>query len=78
MLNRVIAMNGAKTFFEMLLQHNFVHADCHAGNILVRIVEDDNLWQRKWRNISQDIHNIAMYILIHFGFDSPVLKRLSR
>lgn len=37
MLNAVIARLGAKTFFEMLMINNFIHADCHGGNILVEI-----------------------------------------
>ena len=32
---REIARQGATTFFEMVLLHNFVHADLHPGNILV-------------------------------------------
>jgi aarF domain-containing kinase len=35
-LNKVIANIGAKAFFSMLMKYNFIHADCHAGNILVR------------------------------------------
>lgn len=34
-LNSVIARIGAKTFFEMLMKNNFIHADCHGGNIIV-------------------------------------------
>ena len=36
-MNKVIASIGAKAFFSMLMKYNLVHADCHAGNILVRI-----------------------------------------
>ena len=25
------------TFFEMLFKYNFIHADCHGGNIFVKI-----------------------------------------
>jgi aarF domain-containing kinase len=39
MLNKVIARIGATTFFEMLMKNNFIHADCHGGNIMVRILE---------------------------------------
>lgn len=38
-MNKVIANIGAKAFFAMLMKYNLVHADCHAGNILVRIKE---------------------------------------
>lgn len=38
-LNAVIARLGATTFFEMLMKNNFIHADCHGGNILVSIQE---------------------------------------
>lgn len=38
-LNAVIARLGATTFFEMLMKNNFIHADCHGGNILVQMQE---------------------------------------
>ena len=38
-LNAVIARIGATTFFEMLMKNNFIHADCHAGNIFVSVKE---------------------------------------
>lgn len=38
-LNAVIARLGALTFFEMLMKNNFIHADCHGGNIMVEIHE---------------------------------------
>ena len=28
---------GVKGFYKMLIYDNFIHADCHAGNIFVRI-----------------------------------------
>ena len=34
-LNKVIARLGSRTFFEMLMKNNFIHADCHSGNIFV-------------------------------------------
>ena len=36
-LNKVIARIGATSFFEMLMKHNFIHADCHGGNIFVNL-----------------------------------------
>lgn len=39
-LNSVIANLGAKTFFEMLMKNNFIHADCHGGNIMVELYEE--------------------------------------
>lgn len=27
------------TFFEMFMKYNFIHADCHGGNIMVRIID---------------------------------------
>lgn len=36
-LNKVIARIGATSFFEMLMKHNFIHADCHGGNIFVSL-----------------------------------------
>lgn len=36
-LNKQIARIGALTFFEMLFKYNFIHADCHGGNIIVKL-----------------------------------------
>ena len=49
-LNEVIARLGADTFFEMLIKHNFIHADGHGGNIIVEITEKSmtyfgNIWE---------------------------------
>jgi predicted unusual protein kinase regulating ubiquinone biosynthesis (AarF/ABC1/UbiB family) len=69
-LNRFIAMIGAKSFFSMLMQHNFVHADCHAGNILVRITEDKHPISTKVKNFVKNIRNYCIYWYITFGFNS--------
>ena len=34
-LNKVIAKLGSEVLFEMLMKNNFVHADCHGGNIII-------------------------------------------
>ena len=38
-LNKVIAMVGTKAFFRMLFYDNFIHADCHSGNLLVKLAQ---------------------------------------
>lgn len=38
-LRPVIARLGAETFFDMLIKHNFIHADAHGGNIMVEITD---------------------------------------
>jgi len=35
-----IANLGLKSFYKMLIYDNFIHADCHAGNIFIRITEN--------------------------------------
>ena len=32
-----MARIGASAFFEMLMMHNFIHADCHGGNIYISL-----------------------------------------
>ena len=34
-LNKIIARQGSEAFFEMLMKNNFIHADCHGGNIFI-------------------------------------------
>jgi len=43
--NRRLAQMGLNTLFKMLLEDNFVHADLHPGNILIRFKEPD-FWAR--------------------------------
>jgi predicted unusual protein kinase regulating ubiquinone biosynthesis (AarF/ABC1/UbiB family) len=35
-LRRRLAEIGLNSFFKMFLSDNFIHADCHAGNLLVQ------------------------------------------
>ncbi len=37
-LNKVIAKLGSEVLFEMLMKNNFVHADCHGGNIFITTI----------------------------------------
>lgn len=39
--HKVAANLGLKSFYKMLIYDNFIHADLHSGNILVRI-RDNN------------------------------------
>lgn len=34
-----LANLGLKAFYKMLIYDNFIHADCHAGNIMVKITD---------------------------------------
>ncbi len=43
--NRKLAQMGLNTLFKMLLEDNFVHADLHPGNILIRFKEPD-FWSK--------------------------------
>ena len=39
--HRVAANLGLKAFYKMLIYDNFIHADLHSGNILVKIKDND-------------------------------------
>lgn len=62
----------------MLMKYNFVHADCHAGNILVRINDDTNEFTRKARNFINKTKHYIISQFIKYGFDSEFLRRLSQ
>ena len=36
-MNPIIAKVGMNVLYRMIFYENFVHSDCHAGNILVQI-----------------------------------------
>lgn len=66
----MIANLGAKAFFSMLMKYNFVHADCHAGNILVRFKDDSNEITRKFTSWFNKVKNFVIAQFIKYGFDS--------
>lgn len=69
-------MIGASIFFEMLMKHNFVHADCHGGNIMVKI-EKNIKWYRPILDTFKDLQNWIIAHVIKISFDSPLLKKLA-
>jgi len=77
-LNKVIANIGAKAFFAMLFKHNFVHTDCHAGNILVKIKENPDQITTKINDFLQTTKNFLIAQVIKYGFDSEYLRKLSQ
>ena len=64
--NKQIARIGAGSFFEMLMVNNFIHADMHAGNILVTI-EDFSL--TPWEQVIDRVNVIKRWFeakYVHF------------
>ena len=76
-MNKVIANIGAKAFFSMLFKNNFVHTDCHAGNILVKIHESPNELATKFNHFLNKAKNFLIAQVIKYGFDSKYLQKLS-
>jgi predicted unusual protein kinase regulating ubiquinone biosynthesis (AarF/ABC1/UbiB family) len=60
----------------MLMKHNFVHADCHGGNIYVKI-EPNIKWYRPFQNMFTNLRNLFIAHIIKISFDSPLLKKLA-
>ena len=73
-MNKFIARVGANAFFEMLIQHNFVHADCHGGNILVSIKDLPLTPATYLRNYWMIAKNFFWNKGIKFMLDSEILK----
>ena len=76
-MNRVIANIGAKAFFSMLFKFNFVHTDCNAGNILVKINDSPNQLATKFTHFIEKTKNFLIAQVIKYGFDSKYLQKLS-
>lgn len=74
-MNKFIARVGANAFFEMLIQHNFVHADCHGGNIMVSITDIPHspltYIKYYWRMLKNNLWNRSIKLML----DSDILKR---
>ena len=74
-MNKFIARVGANAFFEMLIQHNFVHADCHGGNIMVSITDIPHSLMGHvkyfWRAAKNNLWNKSIKLML----DSELLKK---
>jgi predicted unusual protein kinase regulating ubiquinone biosynthesis (AarF/ABC1/UbiB family) len=43
----------------MLMKNNFVHADCHGGNILVEIQEKkSNIFYKIWESLTEAYYQL--------------------
>lgn len=80
-MKRQLAITGLSSFLQMLLWDNFVHADLHPGNILVRFVDrhgnvawtegpDEELWRRVQRD-----HLIPQLVYLDTGLITTLSRR---
>lgn len=76
LLNKVIARIGATTFFEMLMKNNFIHADCHGGNIMVRITERSNSAIDKVKDLLGRAYRAIEKKLVTLSFRSKLFRDL--
>lgn len=60
----------------MLMRHNFIHADCHGGNIFVKI-EPNVKWYRSFQDMFKNLQNWIIAHVIKLSFDSPLLQKLA-
>jgi predicted unusual protein kinase regulating ubiquinone biosynthesis (AarF/ABC1/UbiB family) len=59
------------------MKYNFVHADCHAGNILVRIKSVPNELTSYLYACANQAKNYIISQVVKYGYKSEFLKRLS-
>lgn len=76
--HRVAANLGLKAFYKMLIYDNFIHADLHSGNILVRIKDSDTSKFNQFKNMLEEgfydlVEDAAEYIVPLF--EKFVLKK---
>lgn len=56
--HKIAANLGLKAFYKMLMYDNFIHADLHAGNILVRISENQtSYWRQIYENLQESFYD---------------------
>ena len=68
---------GARAYYSMLLKHNFVHADCHGGNILVTIKEAPSGIQAILGNWAQQVFDYCVAKYAAWKLELPLLGRLA-
>ena len=61
-MNPIIAKVGMNVVFRMIFYENFVHSDCHAGNILVQI----NKGKKVQKTAFQRFEDFVVYDLVPF------------
>lgn len=61
----------------MLMKHNFVHADCHAGNILVRIKDSPSSLVNFLAAAKAAVLNLVLAAAMKIGMQSDLLQRLA-
>jgi aarF domain-containing kinase len=62
-----------KTFYKMIIYDNFIHADCHAGNIFIRITPRRLAYDKmsvleQWRYKLENFQD-RVYSLIEEGIE---------
>ena len=60
-MNKLIAKIGVNAMFKMIIYDNFVHADCHGGNILISKIPESakkSDFQKKINNFSSKIYDV--------------------
>jgi aarF domain-containing kinase len=75
-LNKVIARLGSATFFEMLMKNNFIHADCHGGNIFIEIREQSYNFMTEIRDSMKELYYSLETKLKSMNFSTEKMKRL--
>lgn len=75
--NKIIARVGASAFFEMLMVHNFIHADCHGGNIYVTLKKREHTFY-KYIKFQWDWFKTYLWSkIIRSMLDTKILQKLA-
>ncbi|XP_061992687.1 uncharacterized protein LOC133710595 [Rosa rugosa] len=48
-IKAAVAHSGTKAYLKMLLVDNYIHADMHPGNILVRVPQSNSFWKKLFK-----------------------------
>ena len=70
-MNPIIAKVGMNVLYRMIFYENFVHSDCHAGNILVQINKGKKVEKSVYQRFADFVVFDFVPLLLNMYYGKP-------